>query len=474
MKRIKVASLLAGAALVAMAGAANATDFNIYGASAEFNFWKNAGREFLLNSTPHCTGTVSSFITATADSKSGIIYATGCDTTVVPDGIVKFRVSNKASFDGIFAVTQSTDSNGSANTCAASDRGMADMTAVTDSTASYSCQTVTVGASDVPANAFVQKSIGKLKGPLAAGTDATVTRWFTSGAGIPVTVAAGAPVAPAATYNPVKVPFGIFVTGNITVKTCTAGPTIGDYCNKDEDCGNGGLCNGGDATGTVTAFRAIALTDNITREMATQVFSNTLPNHNWSDFAGFGSLPAVACVRAAGSGSHATIDLGLMNKAWGKSFPLAAAANQFYYNDSTGNLLDCMNWASTNAKGAMGYADADVDTTNGGKYATVIGPLKYNGNYPNSQNIISGNYDLFADQTLYLAAGADATQTTLMSNLMTYLNDNTGSHLNTAGYNFKNFWAASSEMKVGRGNTAATLSPFAYPYRGGQNPTQGL
>jgi len=475
MNKLKVVSAFAGVALLAAAGAAHATDFNIYGASAEYNFWKNAGREFLLNSTPACTS-ASAFLAG--DSKSGIIYATGCNTSVVPDGFVKLRVSNKASFDGIFAVTSSTDSNGSANTCSANARVMADMATPTDSSASLSCQVVTVGASDVPASGFVQKSSGKLTGPLAAATVASVTRNFNNGGGIPVTVAAGAPVAPAATYNPVKVPFGLFVTNNITVKTCTAGKTVGDYCAKDEDCGTAGLCNGGDATGTQTSFRPIAVTDNITREMATQIFSNSLTSKNWSDFIGFGPLPAAACVRAAGSGSHATMDLGLMNNAWGKKWPALAVANSFYYNDSTGNLLDCMKELASTTKagvdtvvaGAMGYADADVDLT---AYPTIIGPLKYNGSYPNSQNIISGNYDLYADQTLYLAATADTTQTTLMNNLMTYLNDTTGSHLNTAGYNFRNFWAASAEMKVGRGSTPATLTPFAYPARGGQNPTPG-
>jgi len=477
MKKTRVFSALAGVALLAAAGSAHAAgtmDINIYGASAEYNFWKQAGVEFLKAQVPAGLGcgTVSGFIPdAATGAANGIIVGTSCTNTTVlgSNDSVNFRVSNKASYDGIFAVTSSTDSQKSNGTCALNARPMANA-AATDTLATLGCNVVTVGASDVPADAFTQHSSGLLHGPAGGGA---ILRSFSK---IPTTGVA-------AIFQPVKVPFGFFVTNNISVRTCGTGPSTGDYCNADEDCGSY-FTVPTDTTSpvlnyTCSAARPIAVSDNITREMAVQLLSNTLPSHNWSDFAGFSPLTAVTCVRHAGSGSHATMDLALMNKGtWGGSWPAAQSAN-FYFNDSTGDLLSCMNTQLTAGKGAIGYADADTDLTKSGAIpaGNLVGPLKYNGNYPNSQNIKSGVYDLYADQTLYLAPTAvvadaqGAKQSDAVALLMGYLNDTTGSHLNTPGYKFHNYWAASSEMQVGRGSSP--LNPYAYPARGQQNPNPG-
>jgi len=459
MKKTMIKTVLTVASIAAFAGTAGAQDINIYGASAEFNFWKTAGAAFMAAAAPTGLGcaNVSGFI-KDSSGKSGILVGSNCSNTTVlgADTNVNIRVSNKASYDGIFAVTSSTDTQKSNGTCQLNERPMA-VAAATDTQATLACEVVTLGASDVPGNAFVQKSIGPLQGPLPTGTQSNITRVFNNQQGIDTSSIA-------TVYQPVKVPFGFFLTSNVQAKTCATGNTVGDFCGADIDCGTGGTCSTTSAPVT-----------NITREMVVQLFSNSVSN--WNAFAGFDTLPVTVCVRHAGSGSHATIDLALMNKAWGKAWPLTSTANRFWYNDSTGDLLNCMKEAQATTKagtrqtvvaGAIGYADADTDKTNSGAIdsSIIYGPIKYTGAYPNAQNIISGVYDLYADQTLYLAPtattanGFNVTQKATTDLLMAYLNDSAGSHLN--GTSFRNFWAASAEMKVGRGG-----NPFLYPYRGG-------
>jgi hypothetical protein len=474
MKKTMFKTILAAASLAAVAGTAGAQDINIYGASAEFNFWKGAGIAFLQAAAPAGLGcgTVSGAI-KDPSGKSFIIVGSGCSNSTVlgADTNVNFRVANKASYDGIFAVTNSSDSQGTPCGGANNARSMANA-AASDTQAVDGCNVVTLGASDVPANAFVQKSSGPLQGPLPSGTQASITRVFNNGAGVD-TAALGTLALNTNYYQPVKVPFGFFLTSNVKAKTCnTLSPTPGDFCNADIDCGSTGTPAVPIAGSCNTTSAPVS---NITREMVTELFHGTLAN--WSSFAGFDSLPVTVCVRHAGSGSHATIDLALMNKAWGAAWPASSITNKFWYNDSTGDLLNCMREAQATTKtgrqttvtGAIGYADADTDLTNGGLVASgvIYGPLKYNGTYPNAQNIISGVYDLYADQTLYLAPTANTansygvTQKAATDLLMSYLNDSTGSHLN--GTSFRNFWAAAAEMKVGRSG-----NPFSYPVRGGQ------
>jgi hypothetical protein len=444
MKKPVFKTLLAAGALVALAGTGNAaTQISIYGASAEFVFWQGAAAAFMSAAAPTGLGcaTVVGPTYDNVDGKTFIIQGSGCTNTYT-DGAVDFRVGNKASYDGIYAVTGSNDPKAVPCNGDYFKRAMADGPASSDTTVKTTrtgCYTITLGAADVPANAFVQTSSGNLNGPNGGGT---VSRTFS---GIPLS-GAGL-TAPQATYQPVKVPFGFFVNQNVKAKTCTAGPTIGDYCATDSDCGTGGACSTTSAT-----------ISNMSREMATQLFGQSIKN--WNQMAGFDANPVVLCLRHAGSGTHATMDLAVMNKAWGKTLPTAQVTSALtkpltWFNDSTGNLMNCMTYTGYN--GSVGYADADSSHA-----ATIVGPIRYNGSYPNSQNIISGIYDFYADQTVYLAASANANQKAIADLLLApngYLNDSTGSHL--SGTAFRNFWAASLEMKVSRigGN------PFLYPSR---------
>ena len=443
-------TLLAGAALVAMAGSAHAaTQINLYGASAQYVFWQNAVVPFMTATTANgglgCTSTLGP-TKDSVDGKTFIVQGSGCDTTLT-DGAVDFRAGNKASYDGIFAATGNNDPmsvSSSRGSCDRFSRLMADGPASNTSTVTTTrtgCYPITLGATDVPASAFVQTSSGNLKGNNTSG--GTVSRVF-SGVPLSGTVNGFDLVAPLATYQPVKVPFGFFVNNGVTAKTCTAGSTIGDYCGSDADCGPAGVCNPTPAT-----------INNMSREMATQLFGQSI--RNWSQMTGFTAQNVTLVMRHAGSGTAATLDLTVMNKAWGKSLPTAqntlATKAITYFNDSTGDLFANMNTIA----GSVGYADADA-----GKCANCAGPIKYNGSYPNSQNIISGIYDYWADQTVYLTGNATAQQKAVADKLLApggYLNDSTGSHL--AGTAFRNFWAASAEMKV----TRAGGNPFLYPSR---------
>ncbi len=446
-------TLMASAALLALAGSANAaTQINLYGASAQFGFWKAAAGPFMRATTANgglgCSSTLGP--TMASDGKSFIVQGIGCDATLT-DGAIDFRVANKASYDGIYAVTGNTDSKASPGSCDKFSRAMADGPASNDSTVTTTasgCYAITLGASDVPASAFVQASSGNLKGPNGGGT---ISRIFS---GIPTSGSdpnGNTLVAPLATYNPVKVPFGFFVKDTVKAKTCTAGPTIGDFCASDSDCGTGGTCSSDYST-----------ISGLSREMATQLFGQKI--RNWSQMSGFEAKNVQLCMRHAGSGTAATLDQAVMNSAWGKSLPTAqntlATKAITYFNDGSSDLFKCMTY--TGYTGAVGYADADADIST---YSGVVGPIKYNGFYPNSQNIINGIYDFYADQTVYLSGNADAKQKAVADKLLGtggYLNDATGSHLTGTAY--RNFWAASAEMKVVRGS-ATSINPFLYPSR---------
>jgi ABC-type phosphate transport system substrate-binding protein len=438
MKR-STKAILTGAALIALSGTAFAaqTDINIYGASAEFNFWKTAAKDFMTHSYGfNCTATVPSDGTPALDSTGnhGVLKGTGC--TNAPTDTIVLRFSSKASYDGVFAALAVQNTNAD-NTCGTSSaallnqRKMADLPTDGSHTApSLTCQPVTVGASDIPADSFVQTSSGQLKGPNGG---AVISRSFGTAdlPGIDTSALANNPM------QPVKVPFGFFVNTSVTAKTCTAG-RVGDYCNADVDCTT--KVNGTTVPGTCGT--ASSVINNVSREMAELLFSGQISN--WSQFGpAFTAQPVVLCLRHAGSGTAATLDLAVMNHGgWGANLVSQEVATvdafhpvQTWFNDGSGDMKYCLQ----NKVGSVGYLDADS-----GVNANTAGPLKYNGSYPSAYAIKNGVYDFWADQTVYFPDTISANQLTAVSSLLDYLNSDTG--LSAAGY--ANFWAASSSMTV--------------------------
>jgi ABC-type phosphate transport system substrate-binding protein len=163
----------------------------------------------------------------------------------------------------------------------------------------------------------------------------------------------------------------------------------------------------------------------LSRMQAVQIFSAQA--YDWSDFgATYTAQPIVACLRHAGSGTHATIDKAVMNPAWGGELLTTEQAPTVYFNDGSSDMVNCVKLT-----GAIGYADADQSA------AGAIDRLKYNGFYPNYATIKDGEYDNFWSlQNLYYH-GPDA----LIESLCNYAGDPANLPVAKAPY-----WAAACEM----------------------------
>lgn len=362
-----IASAVAGAMMLATAGMASALEINLYGASAQYLFWSDAAKPFL--EAQGCTG-----VTKTVkDSKNMIVKGMkGTEECI-------FRVSAKASYDGILALQGNTTDPNRVNECPnPTERKMVDKNNPMGSTV---CVPVTVAASDVEGESFTQASSGQLKGPLGGGlTDRSFSGIDTTGLSV---------------CKPLVVPFAFFA--NTSVK-------------KD----------GAPITG-------------LSRMQAVQIFSSQV--YDWSDFGTtYTAQPIVACLRHAGSGTHATIDKAVMNPAWG--FGLATTevtgGPNVYFNDGSSDLVNCVKGSGAwTGAGAIGYADADQPASGNMKR------LKYNGVYPNYATIKDGEYDNFWSlQNLYYH-GPDA----LIEALCAYAGDPAKLPVSKAPY-----WAATCEM----------------------------
>ncbi len=405
MKTVAKKTLLAGAAVLALSGAAQATDIdlNIYGASAQFLFWNEAAKDFLTARS--CTGVVND-----GDSKNGITVGTcGADTITI-------RYSSKASYDGILATT------GSSNPLAVNECGgnmfQRKMKTAYGSTAT-SCVDVHLGASDVAGESFVQQSHGALKGPLG-GT--WTDRSFS-----------GVPTTGLTPYQPLVVPFGFFANKAIKVSTCESGALAGNLCTAataEADCGAGVAC----VANTIS---------NITREQAVQIFGGQV--YSWKDFGQSYSVDGgddtlVACLRHAGSGTHSTLDKAVMSGAMGLVSTENVSSPTIYFNDGSSDEMNCINALA----GAIGYADADqANKTN-----TVS--LKYNG-IPAARNMIrNGAYDFFSNQWMYEKAGLDSVRHNLVVDLAAFAADPANLPGTKASY-----WSAQAEMVFNKANDSS-------------------
>jgi len=366
-------SLIAGTAMLAIASAsfASTVEVNIYGASAQFTFWKAVAPNW-INSLSQCSSaTVTSKI---FDGNNAVSFANCSDGN---EYIV--RVSSKASYDAIYSL-EGNDSlanfGSTAEGCAAGDPGdpgsslepyyrkMVDETSCSGTTCSaLKCVRVTIGASDVAAASFTQGS----QGQQYWNSGSQITRAFS---GIPTNTPNALSV-----KNPFVVPFAFYVnTSNATLNS--------------------------------------ALNGNLTRSMAVLLFSGQITD--WSQFGSSfpTNVPVVLCMRHAGSGTHATLDYAVMEgNGWGAS-PVSAenaasidGANYdntmptIYFNDSTGTEQSCIN---SNA-GAIGYYDADKasSTTHlvSGQGSTI--QLAYQGVYPSATAVAYGIYDFWTIENAY-------------------------------------------------------------------------
>jgi hypothetical protein len=410
LKKILKGALI-GAGLLAMTAAAHAdVAINIYGASAQYLFWNDTADDFLRDQG--CTGVAQ----GNAGSADGVTQGT-CGSY----GTVTIRYSSKASYDGIYACKGELPPSGTPN-CGGSatqlrQRLMANTVATPSPT---TCQTVTIGASDVAGSTFGQTTNGQLRGHRLGGY---ITR----------TVAAIDPAPATVLCRPVVVPFGFFKN---------------------------------------TA--ALSSIDNLTYTQAGVIFSGAFTM--WSDFdnstatGGSAAYPAksvIACLRHAGSGTHATLVASVLKAVNGYTVATDEVEGQVYFNDGSSDEMRCIKengGVSTSDSGAIGYADADQCGNTG--VCPALGPqtingvtftdfgatlIAYQGAMPTKSNIQNGVYDFWSTQWLYLCPGSSADQSTWANDLCAFASDPDNMPTGKTAW-----WPTANEMRV---NKATDFSP---------------
>jgi len=426
MKKQFTGSLVATAALLAIAGIAQAApaELNIFGASAQYTYW-NAQAQNYAQSRLGCTAAAP----VNNGGKHGFVSATNCTSTLVPVNSatgkrdLDIRYSGIASTEGILAVSHQAPLDATLATGCNVSNGERLMYASSSTTV---CKQVHVGTSDVAGESLVQSSSGQKLGPMGGGQfDVTLGGVNTAG------------LTP---NNTVVVPFGFFINQAVTAQTCTAG-LIGNYCTANTQCDTAP----GNATGTCGAAATIT---NLSREEANLIFSQQVSD--WSDLgAYFTAQPVVACLRHAGSGTHSTLDLAVMNSSWGNNMVTAETAGSVWFNQGSGDEIKCVNGNSTanptgSLIGAIGYADGDQAVGVAGTSQNVK-QLKYNGFYPTRTAIRNGLYDFYSNAWLYINNSDSTVVKNLANDMITYAQNPANVPASKA-----NYWAAVGEMKFNK------------------------
>lgn len=431
-KKIAKGALI-GAAALAMAVPAHAlTEVHLFGASAQYKFWTDTAPKFLQDTTANgganCLGLVQHAKTGDVTDNEGTMstrdagIAQGFDCQGKGEHVV-LSYTTFASIKGIQAVKGSATFDG----CAAGEAGVpdwqdldADTFGVTwgpypgtaGSVDDLECQDIVIGASDVAGATFGQESHGALYGP-AGGA------WYDSFANPEDTTGLEE-------CRPLVVPFAFFGHDNLPV--IPAGGAQG----------------------------------NLTRLQAVSIFSGQVTD--WSDM-GYGALPIAACLRHAGSGTHATLDAAVMrgdapllkDEALPGSFPVSMGfVPVTYFNKGSSDEVKCVRDAGDAGYGAVGYADSDK---NGAAYdpavpakADRIQRLMYMGADGTAATIKNGIYDFWSAQWLYFRADEDADVKAKVLELCAYAADGANMPSSRAG-----FWAAEGDMKVQK------TDDFAFP-----------
>ncbi len=430
-----ILSSIAAVSVFGLVATAGAVDVNIYGASAQMTFWKQMATKF-LNTTGNGGVAGCSGITSRTVGKTQFI-ATGLNCSLVT-GPITIRVTSKNSYEGIKAAKE-VPMLVNDDACSTNPGSAYRTMLVSTSGTGTDCYDVTCGASDVAGDEFAQESHGNADGP-AGGTwmDAYAPREDTAGL---------------TDFTPIVVPFGFFANNSVTQKSCVAGtPKAGTACDTDRECLRGYPGILAPQTGDCAAGQPIT---DLSRMMTVMIFSGQA--WNWADFGpGYpASLPIVACLRHAGSGTHATLDWTVMraNNAWG--WPVLTTQNTAeptaWFNNGSGTEMGCVN----TTQGAVGYADADqADVCIGGNGTLTYGStvaLKYNGYLPHRTNVANGKYDDFwSAQHIYCKPADTDTSNNVgkvVQALMAFASD-----CNKIPTSLAKYWATQSEMVYWRDN----------------------
>ncbi|MBT0666132.1 hypothetical protein KI809_17615 [Geobacter pelophilus] len=423
--KITVKTLATAAAVLALAGVANAAtvEINGYGASAQYPYWKAMTKKF-LEDVAGCSKIAPNDVKTAVTSDDKHFIAEGKSCTAYGNDNITIRYSGIASAESVRSLMGTTNPDSCPT---AYQRKVAGSVAAPNTKV---CKTIDFGASDVAGDSFGQTTKGATLGPM--GTDY-------------VTFTANAEDTSALTpANPLVVPFAFFVNKAVTKSVCNAGSPVnaGNYCQVETDCG------GTIGTTTYCDGSTQKTIDNITRVQAVNLFNGTV--NNWADFgANYASKPVVTCMRHAGSGTQAAFEKTVMSggNAWGGNIPVDQVAGRTYFGKSSGDLIKCVNGnsvASPNGNAtvaAIGFADADQPLGVANTSQNVV-RINYNGVAPSRINIRNGIYDYWTTQWIYQVAGSEKP---IVNDMITFASDPANIPADKAG-----MWASAAEMKFNK------------------------
>jgi hypothetical protein len=414
MKKLTIALFAVAFGLV-VAGAAFAdTDINVYGASAQFNFWSAQAQAWLESPTGGgCTigGTKSQSVTPTDNTPAGVLYHgakyfmaqdTSCANDPNGGGTITLRVTAFDSYDGLGSVSGQSDPflpdvsttgpwgmiSWPGATCTGNQRTMLNSTSAAVFPTNYACETIILGATDVTPDLLVQTAQGTyIDGPktTAFPYNFDLTAYPLPLSGVPLNH-----------YQPVVVPFGIFVNKGVTETTCIGGTNAGAPCSAAGQCNSGSCALAVPPQGAPWPNGAI---QSLSLDMVSQLFSGRISNWNKLG-AQFPNLPVAICLRVPGSGTLATFDYSIMHRTGAAlpEFENTIGPPEIWFNFTSGDMMNCIN----NVAGAIGIADADqANKTSGGSNGGTYGPVPYNGYPPSRANIRNGLYDFYSIENLW-------------------------------------------------------------------------
>jgi hypothetical protein len=386
-----------------------------------------------------------------------------------------FRIASKASYDGICALENNyngTNPNCTSDPAGPNFRQMIDPTTVStwgacaptigawSTSGLLASVPVTVGASDVQGESFLQQSHGLLLGPLGS---TQTDRVFS---GMPTTAGLNTPYT-LAECQPLIVPFAFYV--NTSVQECIDTQYVSpggvnlapDPSNPPANPLNWHANHWapwascvGDPTGV--RYKKVQFR-NMPRIKAVLIFSGQI--YNWTDLGSnfVPNLPVAVCMRHAGSGTHATLDLAVMNKKWGGTLAQISCNNgrpadpmclsggtppTIFFNNGSKDEINCINGSGAwSGNGAVGYSDADYLAINPAYDAFVTTgahtiQMTYNGETANRHNIRMGEYDFWTNENMYFRV-----LTPWLSNLCTFASTPANIPASEAEY-----WTSQCEM----------------------------
>jgi hypothetical protein len=428
MKKVIKVSVFC-ASVLAAATSAQALDLNIYGASAQYEFWREAAPLFLQTAVADggmgCTGVQFGTLKYT-NPINGVTTdngaAAGFNCAGAAGQTVNIRYSSNKSVEGPRAVMNMDPQEN--DTCITGDPtndNLREMLTI-DATGvkTMGCQDVNLGASDVASEAFTQESHGFENGIYNQVQFDEILD--------PATIP-GSSTPGMTTWQPIVVPFSFF------------------------------------------ANTALTDTDNLSRLQAVLLMNGNVSN--WDQF-GYTSNWVVACMRHAGSGTHASLDKAVMrgdkplvtNQVY---LPFPAPMQTVLFHTSSSELTKCVNENALKGPGyvAVGYADTDKIVSSiaadgselNTKYPSVK-RLKYNGGgmgkvagsgtnpAPIKTEIANGMYDFWAAQWIYMNKAIEPTAVYDAANMMMTF---AGKAANLPAAK-KYYWLAQEELNVSKEN----------------------